>query len=90
MVYNMTYYMQRYFLQLVLSQWIRANTSHMACMDAQRGGDQNPYETPRQISMVTGFFGGIEISTMRSLHDVLHATVFQIIDMATQLQGNHI
>ena len=45
---------------------------------------------PSKISMVTGGIGGIETVTMRSLHDALHAMVFQIKHMTTQDKGKHL
>ena len=40
--------------------------------------------------MVTLGNSNIEIATVRLWHGVLHATVFQIIDITTQDKGKHV
>ena len=61
----------------------KANTSHMACMHSQRGGDHNPCYPCTKMGKVTGGSVSMKMAVVRSLHDVLHATVFQIIGIAT-------
>ena len=68
----------------------RERTSGMAHVETQRGGDHNPCYTPTKIAMVTGRIGCMEMAAVSSLHDVLHATVLQIIGMATQGKGKHL
>ena len=59
----------------------------MDCVHTQQGGDHNPYYTLTKIGMVTGGTRGMEMAAVRSLHEVLHATVFQIIGIATHGEG---
>ena len=40
--------------------------------------------------MVTGGTGGMEMAAVRSLHDVMHATVFQIIGISTFNNEEHV
>ena len=39
------------------------------------------------MGMITGGTRGMEMAAVRSLHDVLYATVFQIIGIATHGEG---
>ena len=41
------------------------------------------------MGMITGGSVSMEMATVSSLHDVLHTTVFQIIDIATYGKGEH-
>ena len=50
----------------------------------------SPTTTTTKMGMVTEGSGSMEMAVMRSLHEVLHATVFQIIGMATQGKGRHL
>ena len=45
---------------------------------------------PTKMSMVTGGSGSMEMAAVSSLHDELHATVFQIIGIATQGKDKHL
>ena len=55
---------------------VKENTSRMAHVHTQRGGDHNPCYTPTKIGMVTGGNGCMEMAVVSSVHDVLYATVF--------------
>ena len=88
-VQYMTYCMAGCLRSLVWPQGARSNTSDMAYMYTQRGGDHNPCYTLTKIGMVTGGIASVEIGAVRSLHDLVHATVFQIIVMVTQNKSTH-
>ena len=60
------------------------NTSDTDRMHTLWGRNHNPCYIPIKMNMVTGGSGSMEIAAMRSLHDVLHATVIKIIGIATQ------
>ena len=68
--------MQQYFKLLVYPHMVKENTSRMAHVHTQRGGDHNPCYTPTKIGMVTGGSGCMEMAVVSSVHDVLYATVF--------------
>ena len=65
----------------------RKNNSHihMTCMHTQRGADHNPCYTPNKVGTVTGGTGSMGIAMVRSIHDVLYASVYQIIGMTTHM-----
>ena len=85
----MTYCIQWHFVSLVWPCRTKANTSHMACMHKQRGGDNNSCYPRTKMGKVTGGSVSMEMAAVGSLHDVLHATVFQIIGIATYSKGEH-
>ena len=62
----------------------------MACIHTQQGGDHNPCYPRTKIGIVIGGSGSIEMTAVRSLHDVLHAMVFQIIGIATHGKREHV
>ena len=45
---------------------------------------------PPKTDMITGGSGSMDMSAVCSLHDVLHATVFQIIGIATQDKSKYL
>ena len=52
------------------------NLSHGFCIHNQRGGDHNPCYPRTKMGMVTGGSGSMKNAAVRSLHDMLLATVF--------------
>ena len=83
----MTCFMQLCFRLLVYSYMVRENMHGMTLVYTKRGGDHTPYYTPTNIGMVTGGIRGMEMAAVRSLHDMLVVTVFQIIGIATYGEG---
>ena len=65
----------------------RVNTSDMACVHLQQGGYHNTCSIPTKMGMISESSGSIEMALLCLLHDVLHATVFWIIGIATQEEG---
>ena len=90
-VHYMMYCMQRYFVSLLYPHLARAHTSDMACVDNQQGGDHNPDSPHHQNRYVVIWgSGSMEMARVRSLHDIFHSKVIQIIVIATQGKGAHL
>ena len=56
----------------------------MAHIRSQHGVGHNPCYTHNKIGAITGGSGSMEMAAVHSVHVVLHAAVFQIIDIPTQ------